>query len=471
MATRLVVEWTRSSIRVAVCEGSGRQFRLRAVHAQSLPPGGEIVPALRALLASAGLPRTSAVGVIPREQVLTRIVKFPSTKLEELGSMVALYAKGQLPYSTEQTVTDFYLIAQQEGFSTVAIVACQRDTVERMLSTLREAGLLPVALTLSSWGVLGWYRQAVILEPSREPVLVINVDDTRTDLIIVAEGRLLTSRSIGQGSQDWGGTVDAVELLVLEADRTHLAIKKERPDADVRSVIVTGVGQLTRWSDALGTRLGLPTEAIEPPVVNRQPESSAISAVVVGGLAGTETAELLNLGPPELRAHVRHRQQVRELVAMSAMLVGVLALFAGLLIVQGLREERRAARVDSVLVEVEPQAKRMREKIRITQMTDAVLGHRRQLATVLSGLLSATPPAVTLEGLSFERGRSEVELRGNADSTQTILDYAKALEQREAIAAVELRRSTRRSGPSGDRADFELLVRMRATPSGQGGPG
>ena len=456
MAARLIVEWTRSSLRVAVCEGGGR-FRLRAVHAQPLPATGEVVPALRALLAQAGVSRADAVGVIPREQVLTRVVKFPSTKAEELAAMVDLYAKGQLPYSKEQAVTSFHVVHQEEGFSTIAIVACQREAVDRLLSTLREADLTPVALTVSSWGVVGWYRQAVILDASREPALVVNVDDVRTDLVVAAEGRLLTSRSIGQGAQDWSGMVDAAELLVLEAERTRAAVQKELPETDVRSIIVTGSGELTRWSEVLGTRMGLPAEAVEPPAA-----AAAGSVVVVSGLAGSETADLLNLGPPELRAHVRHRQQVRELVAVGLLIVAALALGAGLLAVQDLREQRRAATVDSVLVDVEPQAKRVREKIRMTQMTGAMLSHRRQLATVLSGVLRATPPAVTLEGLAFERGRGQMELRGSADSTQTILDYAKALEQVEDIAAVELKRSSRRVGPSGDRADFELLLRVRA---------
>lgn len=462
MATRVVVEWTRSSVRLAVCEAGGGRFRLRAVHVQPLPAGGEVVPALRELIAAAGVSRADAVGVIPREQVLTRVVKFPSTKEEELASMVALYAKGQLPYSSEQAVTNFHVLSRQDRFSTVAIVACQRETMDRILSTLREADLAPVALTVSSWGVLGWYRQAVILDASREPALVVNVDDVRTDLVVIAEGRLLTSRSIGQGSQDWSGTMDASELLVLEAERTRDAVQKELPETDVRSVIVTGSGELARWSDVLGARLGLPAEAIEPPPASeRSAAAPAVSAVVVSGLAGSETAELLNLGPPELRAHVRHRQQVRELAVAGVLVVGVFALGAGLLAVQGLREERRAAQVDSVLVDVEPQAKRVREQIRMTQMTGAVLTQRRALATVLSGVLRATPPAVTLEGLSFERARGEVELRGNADSTQAILDYAKELEQIEDVALVELKRSSRRTGPSGDRADFELLVRVR----------
>ena len=468
MSTRVVAEWTRSSARLAVCEGTGGRFRLRAIHAQPLAAGEAAGPVLRSLAASARVPRAEAIGVIPREQVLTRIVKFPSMKPEELKSMVALYAKGQLPYPKEQAVVDFHLLAQRDGSSIVAIVACQREVVDRTLAVLREAQLSPIALTVSSWGVLGWYRCTLVLEPSREPALVINVDDSRTDLVVVSEGRLLTSRSVGQGRGDWTGSADAVELLATEAERTHAAVKKELPGLEVRSVVITGLGDLAAWRDALSARLGLPAEAVEPPPENHQPACPG-SGVVIGGLAAAEVPELLNLGTPELRARVRHRRQFRELAAVSAMLAGVLILGAGLSTVQRSRETRRAAQIDRVLTGVEPQAKRLREKIRVAELADGVLKHRRQLAAVLSGLLRVTPPTVILEGLSFDRGRSELELRGSADSTQAILDYAKALAELEKVASVELKRSTRRSGASGDRADFELLLRLNAPPHGRPG--
>jgi hypothetical protein len=389
------------------------------------------------------------------------VVKFPSMKMDELASMVDLYARGQLPYPRDQAVTDFHLLAQQDGFTTVGIVACQRETVDKFLGVLRDAGLSPVGMTVSSCGVLGWYRQTLVLEPSREPALVINVDDARTDFVVVADGRLLTSRSIGQGFHDWGTTVDSTELLALEAGRTHAAVKKELPDADVRSLVVTGVGQLAQWGQMVGTRLGLPAEAVEPPAADRKSSAVEFSAAVTAGLATTPMTELLNLGPPELRAHVQHRQQVRQMAWLSVLLVAVLSLGAGVLALQGIREERHSAQVDGVLVELEPQAKRVRTKLRLTEVTEGVLDHRRQLATLLSGLLDATPSAVTLEGLAFERGRAQVELRGSGSSTQSILDYIQTLEQLEEVEAVELKRSGRRSGPSGDRADFELLLRVR----------
>ena len=95
-------------------------------------------------------------------------------------------------------------------------------------------------------------------------------------------------------------------------------------------------------------------------------------------------------------------------------------------------------------------------------------------AAALFGCAGSRPaPAATAADAAPKPGyyavlktaRGEVELRGNADSTQAILEYAKELEQIEDVALVELKRSSRRTGPSGDRADFELLVRVR---EGQG---
>jgi len=50
MATRLVVEWTRSTIRVAVAEGKGTSWSLRAVLSQPASTVAEATEALRTLL-------------------------------------------------------------------------------------------------------------------------------------------------------------------------------------------------------------------------------------------------------------------------------------------------------------------------------------------------------------------------------------------------------------------------------------
>ena len=470
MATRVVVEWTRTSLRLAVAESQGIRSRLQILRSQPLATGDEGAGALRALLGTTK-GATDVISVIPREQVITRVVKFPAVDPVELAHMVSLYAKAQLPYPGDQAITDFHIVSRREGFSTVAIVACQREVVERPLAMLREAGLSSSAVTISSWGLLGWYQQ-LLDRPgdyqsqlaAHEPCLVVNVDETRVDIVLMTGDRIVSSRSMAQGEADWRAVADPTELLALEIERSRAAARKELAVGEARSIVLTGLGPLDDWKDRLSRRVDLPVVMVpaQQPFVG--PAALAVSPgwspVVVGGLACGRMRELLNLNPPQVRAHLRHRRQVRELVTVSALVMGVLVMGAGVLALQAVREQRLAVQLDRVVTELEPAAKQVQAKGRSASTVGSMLEERRQVAAMLAGIFRTLPPVVALEGVAFERARHETILRGAADSTQTVLDYVQQLSRLEGVGAVDLRYSTRRSTPAGDRVDFELLLRV-----------
>ena len=139
-------------------------------------------------------------------------------------------------------------------------------------------------------------------------------------------------------------------------------------------------------------------------------------------------------------------------------LLSVLALGSWLLSLRVGREHRLASRLDEVLQEIQPTAKDMQEKNRSYQLVAGILKHRERLGHALADVFAATPEAVTLESLTFERAREELVLRGNALTTVVVLAYIKQLEQVDGIQDVHLRYSTRRSSPTGDRTDFELVM-------------
>ncbi len=463
MATQLIVEWTRTVLRVAVAERQAGISRLAAIHSQPISSMGELPQRLRQLVKTLKPTSTDTIAVIPREQVITRVMKFPGTQPSELAQMAELYARAQLPYPREQAVMDFSVLQQEGGFSTVAIIACQRDIIDRAIAVLQEAGLTASLLTVSSWGVLGWYQQAGSTGGAKEPVLILNIDDTRTDLVLVSGGRILSSRSVGQGVKDWDASADTMELLAQEVERSRAAIRKEIATAEVHSLVVTGAGITGESGERLSQRIGLPVFVVE----GRRafPERSVHGAdggslVVVGGAASSPPRGLLNLSPPELRNRLHHREQVRDLVRVSALLVGVLAASSGLLGLQVVRRQKMAAQLDQVLADLAPTAKQAQEQARTAQLVQTVTANRRQLAKTFAAVFHATPPDISLDVLTFERPRREVVVRGRAGSTQDVITYIAQLEAMEGVERVDLKYSTRRSTPMGERTDFELVLRL-----------
>ncbi len=468
MAVRVVVEWTRLTLRLALAEGSESKLRLRSVYCQPIAAPEEAMPTLKALLKTAKITTADVIGVVSREQVITRVVKFPTLDPAELAKMVELYAKAQLPYAREQTIMDFHVLSRKEGSSTVAIVACQREVIDRTVGVLKGAGLTVRMLTLSPWGVLGWYRQAIKPQSVQEPCLVINVDDGRTDLVLIGSGRILSTRSIGQGAQDWAAGSETTELLFQEVERSRASIRKESPDFEVRSVALTGLAGSSAWSEPLAQRLRLAVI----PVESRQgfkgaliPTAPAISPVVAAGIGVSDLRGLLNVSPEDMRTQVRHRQQVSELVVVGLLLLGVLAIGAGLLGFRATRQHQFALQLEQVLGEVQPTAKDIQEKKRAGQFVASILDERKALGQVLVAVFQATPPPVTLEGLAFERARSEVVVRGTAPSTQEVLNYVGQLEHLNGVSNVQLRYSTSRITPAGERTDFELVLQQDKKPA------
>ena len=457
MATRIAIEWARNSLRLAVSKGSQDRWRLRELRVEPFEsgtaPAAVLRTALKALRLGGGV---RVIGVIPREQVILRVMKFPTTSSEELRQMVELSGKAQLPYATEQAIVDYSLIDQREGFSTVAMVACQRDFLERQLHPLHEAGLQVECLTVSSSGVLGWYT-AARMTSLVEPVLVINRDEDRTDLVLIRDGRLLLTRSIPSGSDE-----DGPELLTHEIEQSLSTLRKDLPGIEVRSLLLTGVGPLAAWKEKASQHLSLPASVVDgaQPLTGRaMSETASASPVVVGGAACAPTRQLLNLNPPEVRQTTRHQSQVREVVTVGALLLAVLVLGGSVSALHVYRQYRLIARIDQAISEVDPLTRQTKTAAQRVELVTAVLEQRRRLAALLGGVFRSTPSTITLDALTFDRLRREMGLRGRAPSTQDVLAYRKALEQLEGVVEARLKYATARQTADGERADFEILVK------------
>ena len=493
MAARVVIEWTRTTLRLALSEGTHGRFRVRALQVEPLGPDGEVAQVLGPALKQLGARTAKAISVIPRDQVMVRLMTFPTVQPVELAQMVELTGKAQLPYPKEQVVLGYQLLEQREGSSTVTVVACRRDTIERRMAPLRAVGLQVESLTVSSWGVLGWYGAASQVANAPEPVFVIHVDEERVDLVLIRQGRLLLSRALGPGVRLEAMGAEGMELLAQEVDRSVAALKKELPGTDVRSLLLTGTGPLELYKQHLADRFQWPvtveeplkpwpsgpgavdlsisgTSIAHPPAAGARARSRnagredarPASSVVVGGIACLDRRHLVNLNPPELILQARHRQQVRELALVGILWFFVLGMGGGLAALQVWRQQRIASQIEQAIAQVEPMAHQVQAKQRVVRLVSSVLSQRRQLATVLAGVFRVTPASVALEGLTIERDTRRLMLRGHAASTQQVLAYLEQLEQLEGVVDVRLKHSIRRSTPAGQRMDFELVVQSDA---------
>lgn len=119
---------------------------------------GTLAEALRELFSSSRLDKRVRVGVANQRTVLRMLELPPVTDRKELDAAVRFQAADQMPMPLENAVLDYHALGLVETPAgqrqRVAVVAAQRDMIERLLSAVRRAGLRPEAVDLSSFALI-----------------------------------------------------------------------------------------------------------------------------------------------------------------------------------------------------------------------------------------------------------------------------------------------------------------------------
>ena len=192
---------------------------LKASAIAALDPGafheGEVLDAerlsaaLKSLFAEHKLSKQVRLG-IGNQRVVVRTVRLPAIEdPKEMEAAVRFRAQEQMPMPLDQAVLEYQVVggaADIEGGTAqldVVVVAARRDMVSSLLDPIRKAGLEPVGVDLSAFGMIralaGSAAPAVVGDPggadaaAPSAVLYCNLGDV-TNLAVARERACLFTR-------------------------------------------------------------------------------------------------------------------------------------------------------------------------------------------------------------------------------------------------------------------------------------
>jgi type IV pilus assembly protein PilM len=203
------------SIAAAEVNGNG-SAQIAAMAIEPLAPGafreGEVadadsvVEALKALFARHKLSKRVRLG-IGNQRVVVRMLRLPAIENpKELAAAVRFQAQAQIPMPLDQAMIEHQVVGgvpAEEGMAPridVVVAAARRDMVASFVEPLRRAGLEPVGVDLSAFGMIralagvggaedgenGVAEPGLVARPE-EAVLYCNVGDVMN--LAVARGR------------------------------------------------------------------------------------------------------------------------------------------------------------------------------------------------------------------------------------------------------------------------------------------
>jgi type IV pilus assembly protein PilM len=240
----------------------------------------QLAGSLRELFAHHKLSKSVRLG-IANQRVVVRTIQLPLIEdPEELDSAVRFRAQDEIPMPLDQAVLDHRVRAKRTGPDgdrqmEVLAVAARRDMVITLLDALRKAGLAPVGIDLSAFGMIrALSAGGPAMGEGAVATLYCHLGDV-TNLAVSRDGECIFTRVAPYGIEDMAERLSERDAMSMDEARDRLLEVGLEEDLDLfeeggdasaataREVLTEGAGKLVdelRMSlDYYGAQEGVPS--------------------------------------------------------------------------------------------------------------------------------------------------------------------------------------------------------------------
>lgn len=163
------------------------------------------------------------IASLPEEKAFLQVIQMPKMPEEDLKSAVIYEAENYIPLPIEQVYLDFQIvppIVDSLDHFDVLITALPKKTVDPYLSSLKTAGLQPVALEIESLAIV---RALIKNEVVPSPFFLIDMGASRTSFIIFSGHSLRFTSSIPVSSKNFDEIISKnLGISLTEAERLKI---------------------------------------------------------------------------------------------------------------------------------------------------------------------------------------------------------------------------------------------------------
>jgi type IV pilus assembly protein PilM len=254
----------------------------------------KVAESIRELVAQSGVTsRNVAVG-LASQRVFTTVVDIERLAPSELAKTIKFQADSLIPTPLDQSKIDWGLLGdspKDKNKVEILLSSASNDFIESRLDTLESIGLNVVAFEPDNLAL----SRALIAPEATAPMLVVDIGNKSTDLVIVMDGNPRLTRSIPTGSetivksamqglsidekqaeqfvfkfgltkdklegQIYQAIIGTVDLLMTDIEKSIKFFETRYTDKKLQSIIVTGgASALPEFPLYIANKLGINVE-------------------------------------------------------------------------------------------------------------------------------------------------------------------------------------------------------------------
>lgn len=233
---------------------------------------------------------TQLIACMPSETVIFKEISVPLMSEQKIKMIVPFEIESLLPFSLEQAAIDSILIQEdtQAGKASLLVAAIKQETLQDYLAPFHAINKTPDRITTDVFELYGLYRTIPEYQNNEQPTLLLTIDDTTTQLILLIKNQIKAVRVIHKGLSDIHADTAVIHLedqntaRVLQTlfDEIHLTIEnflaKLQITQPVEKIVLCGkTTEIKGFQEHLAASLHIPCDLL---TLNRILHNGTISS-------------------------------------------------------------------------------------------------------------------------------------------------------------------------------------------------
>jgi len=416
----------------------------------------EVTSLIKQHLSPFGIFQTHFILAIPRNLATVKNVVLPSSRTEEVDSMIEFQIPRLVPYPRSEIVYDYQILSSTERDCTVRAAVVHRKSIDKYFSILDKAGVIPSSVTLCSDAV-----PSVMFE-KEPPGSFLELDYSQSHWVFFENRKIRFSRSIPIGVKDILKKTDAPDVLPDFLNQLEASISlflTEQHMADTTLHLVGASGAVESLEAPIREKLKLKVVKHQQNIRSKTWVGKELSEwVSLSGLYAllnrNENSDDFDLTPKDIQSRFETRRNLHVLKRLGLTAVGALILGGAVYANEIRQHQRQLDRINQEIKGIQSAATELEELKKKAFLLKYHVDHRGDCLNVFTSLLGNIPENVYLKTVGWDS--SKVSLKGYASNLSKIFELTSLLQNNSMFSKIDTQYA--RQGESGrqEMAEFHL---------------
>jgi Tfp pilus assembly PilM family ATPase/Tfp pilus assembly protein PilN len=383
---------------------------------------------LRKLLASVKpykITTKQIVASVPESKVFIKILEIPKIDKNKIAEAIGWQAESLLPVSPENVYLDWQQIAETpEGKIKILITACPKDVINSLIQSLEENGFTIIGIKSKAGALAGTFASIL-----HKPVLIINIEQDETSLIIAKNNVARVSTSIP--------TLKDHATLLEKITETINFYEQKKGEKEIKGIVLLGSSDLSDLKNRIATRIEIPIKFGQLQnnklKITKENETKYLInlALYLNPFLGVNLLPAENIQKININRNYQQLKFVRSVISLISIII-ILGLLSVWLILMFESNKYQKVLTSAQLTKISPKAQRIEDKIidlnnKINRI-NSLVNSRSSYYSALNDINSITQEGVNIISLVLENQGSKFKLTGTADTRDHLLSYKEQLQ-------------------------------------------